>query len=125
MKCPHCNKEIETECQTFKLDDKEIRIYKWEGKQFKDFKMPKGFKWCEYFDFVKLINEEKIKLEEHPFCYYCKSQFNINFKRGYNLSWVYFNRDGGVYSYYDDLRNSNDYGRVVISKTIKEEEWKQ
>jgi len=109
-------KELENqEYQSFKLGKKEIRIYKWENKKFKDFPMPKGFDLCEYFDFVKLINEEKIKLEEYPTYYYTKNQFKRNIKNDLKLSRL--GAVGGyLYSGGDYLAGSDVDGRVVISK---------
>jgi len=116
MKCPYCNKEINQEYQSFKLGKKEIRIYKWENKKFKDFPMPKGFDWCEYFDFVELINEEKIELEEYPIYYYTKNQFKKNIKNNWKLSGVYLGWGGGVGSSGGGLRGSCGGGRAVVSK---------
>jgi len=34
---------------------------KWEDKKFRDFPMPKGYTWAEYFDVVELVNKEKLE----------------------------------------------------------------
>ena len=100
--------------QEIKYNGKIFRIYKWENKEFKDFPIPKGFHWCEYFDFIELINEEEIKLEEYPIFYYTKNQFKNNIKKGWELSRVYFDGDGNVYSDDVDWQYSDDDGRVVV-----------
>ena len=100
--------------QEIKYNGKIFRIYKWENKEFKDFPIPKGFHWCEYFDFIELINEEEIKLEEYPIFYYTKNQFKNNIKKGWELSRVYFDRDGYVLSYDGNLQDSIGNGRVVV-----------
>jgi len=78
--------------------------------------MPQGFDWCPYFDFVELINKEKINLEEYPIYYYTENQFKINKSNNYKLSRVCLNRYGDVYSDNGNLQYSNDVGRVVLMR---------
>ena len=111
--CPHCNKETETIYQTIIYKNKEFRIYKW-GEVLKDFPIPEGFKWCEYIDFLELINENKIKLDKYPIIYYTKNQF-----KNRELSGFYLGRGSGLGSYDGDLGDSGDGGRVVVNRKIK------
>ena len=119
MKCKHCGHEIEKEdyikiiCKKLK---KEIRIYKWENKKFKDFPMPKGFKWTEVFDFIYLYDNNLIELEEYPVEYFMNKLSKKN-KSGLSrlvLNWVL-----DLFSFWDYLANSYSSGRVVISREIK------
>ena len=107
------------EFQSFKLGNKEIKVYKWENKPFKDFPMPKGFGWCEYFDFVGLINEKEKELEKSPVYYYTKNQFKMNIKNGWGLSRFYL--DGGLSASSNNvsLAGSIGGGRVVVSRVVK------
>lgn len=106
--------------QEIKYKNKIFRIYKWENKLFKDFPVPEGFNWCEYFDFVKLINENKIKLEEYPIYYYTKNQFKLNLNNGYGLSRVFLGGNAlGVDSGGEYFADSDADGRVVVSKVGK------
>lgn len=98
---------------------KEFRIYKWEKKQFKDFPMPKGFDWCEYISFVYLYDNNLIKLEKYPVCYYIKNQSEKNVENGWSLSRLYLGRDLVLYSNYEYLAFSDDDGRVVVERRLK------
>ena len=117
MKCPKCGTEVDY--QTIVYKNKEFRIYKWESKPFRDFPMPKGFDWCEYIDFVELINEKKIELEKYPVEYIVKNQFKTNTK-DYPVSRVCLNGNSNLNSNNWVLDNSNGDGRVVVSRAIKE-----
>ena len=94
---------------------KEFRIYKWEDKLFKDFPIPKGYNFAEYFDVVNLINLDKIKFTK-PWAetYICKSQFQKNKK--YCLSRLFLYDDLNLGSVNSDLDDSVDGGRVVLVK---------
>lgn len=104
--------------KTYKTKTKEIRIYKWENKLFKDFPMPAGFDWCEYFDFVELVNNSNFEFKEFPVIYLTKNQFQRNFGCDWFLSRVYLSRNGVVISNYDDLQDFSDGGRVVVSRNL-------
>jgi len=110
-------KELENQSfQTIKYNSKEFRIYKWEGKHFGDFQIPKGYDWAEYFDVVNLINEKKLKFTK-PWAevYICKNQFKKN-ENKYPLSGLYLDYDSSVNLDNDYLDNSSDNGRVVLVK---------
>lgn len=98
--------------------NKEFRIYKWENKPFKNFPIPEGFNWSEYFDFVKLINEDKIELEQYPSCYYTKSQFKQNLK-DYGLSRLCLGWGLNLRSSGEGLAGSDADGRVVVVRSLK------
>jgi len=102
-------------------NNKEFRIYKWENKPFKEFPIPKGYDFAEYFDVVELINLDKIMFTK-PWkeIYVCRNQFKRN--KEYCLSRFYLNVGLNLDSNNSDLDNSNGNGRVIISKVIKEKE---
>jgi len=116
MKCPHCKKDIEREdYQTINYNKKEFRIYKWEDKKFKDFPMPKGYTWAEYFDVVELVNKEKLEFTKpNEETYICKNPFKQNKK--YCLSGLYLGYVLDLYSSNSGLEYSDDSGRVVLVK---------
>lgn len=113
------SEKMKEDFKVIKYKGKEFRIYRWENKEFKDFPMPEGFSWCKYFDFLELINEEKVNLEQYPACYYTENQFKKNIKRGYGLSWFFLNRGLNLNSDKESLADSDGSGRAVISKEKK------
>ena len=116
MKCPHCKKDIEREdYQTINYNKKEFRIYKWEDKKFKDFPMPKGYTWAEYFDVVELVNKEKLEFTKpYEETYICKNQFKQNKK--YCLSGLCLGDGLGLGSSGSGLGSLSGSGRVVLVK---------
>ena len=116
MKCKECGHEVEIEFEVIKDLNKEIRIYKWEDKLIKDFKMPKGFKLAEHKDFVKLYDKNKIKLEKYPIVYFTENQSKKNIKNGWELSRFYLYSDLDLDSDGRVLADSDSDGRVVICK---------
>ena len=98
---------------------KEFRIYKWEDKQFKDFKMPKGFDWAEHKDFIYLYDNDLIELEKYPVFYHTKNQSKKNIKNGWSLSRLCLYWDLDLGSGGGDLADSIASGRVVISRKIE------
>jgi len=106
--------------KTFYHNNKEIRIYEWT-KRLGDFPIPKGFDWCKYFDFVDVINKDKVELERFPVEYFVKNQFKENIKKWWNLSRVCLTRSGFPNSYGDDFEFSCGNGRVVVSKELSKE----
>ena len=108
--------DLETQdFQSYKINGKEIRVYKWESKPYKEFPMPKGFNFCEFQDFVDLYDNDKIELE--PWKYYIVKHFSKKQQnKKYCLSRVCLSNDGDLYSYGVYLANSSDFGRVVVSK---------
>ena len=119
MKCKHCGNEIiEPDFQTINHKGKEFRIYKWEDKPFKDFKIPKKYDWAEYVDVIELANKDKLIFTE-PWAevYICKNQFKRN--KDYPLSRLCLYYDLNLSSGYVYLGSSNDNGRVVLVKLEK------
>lgn len=98
---------------------KEFRIYKWEDKPFKDFKMPNEFSFAEHSDFIYLYDNNLIELERFPVAYFIKNWSERNIKNGWELSRVYLDGNGILGSYNDGLEDSIVAGRVVVSKEIK------
>ena len=117
--CKHCGQEIK-EFQTIICKElkKELRIYKWEDKPFKDFLMPKGFDWAEHNEFVFIYDNSLIELEKYPVVYMTKNVSKKNIKNSWKLAGFYVGSDGLV-SDFGSLEDSSGSGRVVISKEIK------
>lgn len=103
--------------QTFIINNKEIRIYKWEEKPFKEFPMPKDFDWCDYKDFIDLANTQT--LEFYPIYYYMKNPYKYSIEQRYELASACLNGVGDWGSSNEGLADSNGDGRVVISKDLK------
>jgi len=111
-------KEKEKDFQKVIYNKKEFRIYKWD-KPIKDFPMPEGFSMSEHSEFVELYDEGKIELEQYPVEYFVKHYSKIQQKKEWCVSRLYLNGDLGLYSRYEDLAGSDDYGRVVVVRSIK------
>jgi TolA-binding protein len=112
-------KDLETQdFQKIIYKDKEFRIYKWEDKQIKDFKIPEGFDFAEFSDFVELYDKKKIELAVWKY-YYVKHFSKIQQNKEYGLSGLYLSRDLVFRSVNDDLASSNSVGRVCVSRKIK------
>jgi len=94
------------------FDNGDIKIIKWENKKYGDFTIPKGYKWCNFFDFMGLVNSKEFKLVVWD-DYILENYHKLN---NYSLSRVFLGSDGNLDSYYRILADSSDVGRVVIQK---------
>ena len=105
---------------TIKYKNKEFRIYKWESKPFRDFKIPKGFELTEHKDFMELFDNKLIDYPKEGWeVYFVKHYSKRKQKEGY-ISGLYVGRDSGLDSWNEDLAGSDDFGRVVVSRRIEE-----
>ena len=111
-------KEKEQDFQKVIYNKKEFRIYKWD-KPIKDFPIPKGFTISEHSEFVELYDEGKIELEKYPVEYFVKHYSKKQQKKEWCVSWLYLNRYLDLYSWNGNLAYSDDYGRVVVVRSIK------
>lgn len=100
--------------KTYNYKNKEIRIYKWENKPFKDFPIPEGFEIIDFNTFNKLIEKEIIKLEVWK--YYFIKHWNKQMREKGFMSRVFLYSDGYLCSYYDAIGYSDDSGRMVVIK---------
>ena len=106
--------------KTIKYKNKEFRIYKWEFKPFRDFKIPKGFELTEHKDFMELFDNKLIDYPKEGWeVYFVKHYSKRKQKEGY-ISGLCLYRNSGLVSWYEDLADSNISGRVVVSRRIKE-----
>lgn len=112
--CLECGQIINKDYEEF--DKGNVRIYKWEDKPVKDFQIPKGFRMIEEREFIDLYDNDKIELEKYHVIYFTKNRSKKNIKNGWGLSRLYLNRGLDLVSYYDDLADSDDDGRVVVVK---------
>jgi hypothetical protein len=117
-KCKCCGAEIVEDFQKIVYKNKEFRIYKWESKPIRDFKIPDGFDFAEFNDFVELYDKKKIELEVWK-DYYVKHFSKIQQKKESGLSWLCLYRDLNLWSGGDDLANSDSVGRVCVSRDLK------
>ena len=114
--------EIERQIEELKqkeevvFDNGEIKIIKWENKPYKDFEMPEGYEWADYFKLVKLINEGKLDFDKnHRFL------TKTYFKRDYwDLRGVYLDDDLDVGADGGSWSDSDGDSRVVIQKIKKD-----
>ena len=125
MKCPHCNKEIETDyisiiCKELK---KEFRIYKWEDKPLENFKFPEGFKWAKHSDVIYLYDNDLLKLEQYPVCYFTDAMSKKN-KKNWGVSWLCLYRYLDLYSSNGNLADSDPNSRVVCERELVGDELK-
>jgi hypothetical protein len=112
-------KDLETQdLQKIIYKDKEFRIYKWEDKPIKAFKIPEGFDFAEFSDFVELYDEKKIELEIWKY-YYVKHFSKIQQNKEYRLSGLCLSRSLNLWSDYDDLAGSDSDGRVCVVRKVK------
>ena len=116
--------EIEKQIECLKQKDfievKNFRIYKW-SKPVKDFVFLKGFRLAEEKEFIALY-DSGFKIENYPVVYFTKNRSKLNIKKGWSLSGLCLDRDLNLYSYYDDLADSDDDGRVVCIKITEKKE---
>jgi len=93
---------------------KEYRIYEWENKPFKDFPIPKGYRWATGIELVELINESNYNFEKIK-SYYAAKLFEKSY---WDLFGAYLDGDGwlAVDGY---LPGSDDCGRVVLREVKK------
>jgi len=105
-------KEKLKDFKSYKVNDREIRIYKWENKPMKGFVMPKGFNWCDYKTFIDLINQEE--LEKYPIYFYMRNPINDAIKNGYSLLRCYLGSVSNLNSINEDFAYSYGNGRVVV-----------
>ena len=61
--------------QEFSYKGKKYRIYKWENKPFQDFVCPKGYRWADGLELIRVINESNFEFEKFPVYYYSTSLF--------------------------------------------------
>lgn len=97
---------------------KEFRIYKWENKPFKDFPIPKDFKWCKYSDFIYLYDNDLFKIEKYPSVYITENKSNKNIKKGFGVSRLFLGRLLVLFSSDKVLAGSADVGRVVVERKL-------
>lgn len=121
MKCPHCNKETEEDYQTIISKELKIefRIYKWESKPIKDFKIPKDFSFTKHSDFVYLHDNDLFELEKYPVEYFVENYSKKNVRDSWEISGLCLYGYSGLNSRDECLAGSDDYGRVVISREIE------
>ena len=96
----------------YKVNGREIRIYKWENKPMKDFVMPKCFDWCDYKMFIDLVNQEELK--KYPIYYYMKNPIKKAIENSYPLLGCYLGRGSGLNSDSEDFADSYSDCRVVV-----------
>lgn len=112
MKCKTCGHELE-DYKIIKEGKKEFRIYKWEDKPFNEFKIPKGFRICEFQEVNKLIEDKLIKYSGDWEVFFTKHFNKMYQKKGISRLYLVENV---LYSINDYLTNSNFDGRVVVVK---------
>ena len=111
--------------EEIKFKNKLFRIYKWENKKFEDIinkdwscKLDGSFRLVEFNEFNELVEEKKIKLEAWKV--YIVKHFNkLQLNKNWCLSRVCLYSGGYLYAGIDNLANSDDYGRVVFVKELK------
>ena len=103
--------ELETKPIELKLNNKKVRIYRWEDKPFNEFKSPKGFRVCEFKEVNELIELGLIKYSGKYEVFLTK-HFNKLYQDKW-LSRLYLSEDG-VDSNNDNLAVSYSSGRVVV-----------
>ena len=105
--------------KTIKHKNKEFRIYRWESKPFRDFKIPKGFKLAEHKDFIELFDNKLINYPKKDWeIYFVKHYSKRKQKEGY-ISRLYLDGDSDLGSWGEALADSDDDGRVVVSREIE------
>ena len=97
--------------------NKEFRIYKWEDKPIKDFKIPKGFDFANFQDFVELYDNNKVELEVWKY-YYVKHFSKIQQTKEWCLSRLYLGGNLDLRSGGGNLASSNSDGRVVVESIV-------
>ena len=104
---------------TIKYKNKEFRIYRWESKPFRDFKIPKGFKLAEHKDFIELFDNKLINYPKKDWeIYFVKHYSKRKQKEGY-ISRLFLDGLSDLGSGDEDLASSYDGGRVVVSRRIE------
>ena len=104
---------------TIKYKNKEFRIYRWESKPFRDFKITKGFELTEHKDFMELFDNKLINYPNDDWeVYFVKHFSKRKQKEGY-ISGLCLYETSGLYSRYEGLASSDDDGRVVVSRRIE------
>jgi hypothetical protein len=115
--------EKKQDFEVIKYKNKEFRIYKWEDKQIKDFKIPNGFDFAEFNDFLELYDNKKVELEVYKY-YYVKHFSKIQQTKEYCLSGLCLGWGLNLGSDNDNLADSDSDGRVVVSRIIKDKKVK-
>ena len=99
-----------------KFGKKVFKIYKWENKRIRDFKIPKGWDFAKYQDVIDLFDNKIIDYPKEGFReYFCK-HYSKRKQKEKLMSGFFLGRYSNLNSNDRNLENSDDYGRVVIVK---------
>jgi len=115
MKCKTCGHELE---ESFLLGKKEFKFIDWD-KPVKDYKIPKGWRIAEYFEFVELYDSGIDLGRPWKFTYFAKNYSKRNIKEGWVLSKLYLDANLSLDSRDVDLTCSSGNGRIVIVRDLE------